>query len=761
MKMSLLRTVGLASAVLNVICVESCMAKDVTDIRFPVQRQAAKIVPGLEGSDEGDYSGRGSRLLAHLQDLGIDLTRVGIAWSDCEPARGCDYDWSKPDELINFLIDRGIEPLVVLFSCPQWARTTHPEDSRREKEVGVPYVELQMPRLGFEEDYARWAEAVARRYKGRVQLYEFWNEPDGIPGPVLLRDKEGRLIGGRTGGDPVLYAHWLKIVHTALKQGNPDCKLAAGSLSVCDPLFMEAIYESAGKDAFEAISFHPYLKEGMNVSWLKQLRKLSLRYGHPECEQWITEYDWTPVRERPQEWSVAYGCGEVSEKLPSDGVRIGAHYPFVTQLYLHTLNDWGEAPGGALPWEGFGLLDIRLNKKPKYEEFREALLWRRESLNREIALQGPSIVCPGRDFEIAVEPSLVKDVGDLTWFVPEGWNVRQSGGPGIWSISVPSNAASEEPYPITGRNAQGYCFTRYIEVVEPLQLTNVMPKTAAGGARSAQFTVRVENISGSVLDGQMGFDLPAGWSLKSAASLKCKANTTTYATVEFTPARDVAPGVYLAVARLMHAGRECGSYKFQLICEAEFPQAANPPVIDGKLDDWRGARWTTIPGDASPAEFAGAWDDENLYVAVRVRDDKHVQTKSIQDAWQEDCIQFAFDTLCDAVPGGKPTLDDYEMTFALLADGPHHYRYTCPPESYGGECEAIKFAAVSGDGVTVYEIAIPWDELRPAQAKPDAAMGMCIAVNDSDGDKRKTSTWGRGIIEAKLPINYSRIRLVK
>lgn len=731
---------------------------DAAGIAFPTQRQAVKVVFGLEGSDEGDYSGRGSRLIAHFGDLGIDLTRVGIAWSDCEKVRGQDYDWSKSDQMIHFLTDRGIEPLVVLFGCPQWARTTHPEDAQRGKELGVPYVELQMPNPGFEADYARWAEAVAARYRGRVRYYEFWNEPDGIPGPVLLRDKEGRLIGGRTGGDPVLYAHWLKVVRDAIRKGCPEALLGAGSLSVADTNYMEAIYCAAGRDAFDAVSFHPYAKEGLDLPWLRSLRSLSIRHGHPGCEMWITEYDWTPVKSRSG-LTTTYGCGDAAETVPSDGVRLGARYPYVTQLYMHTLNDWGQDPGGVLPYEGFGLLDLRLERKPKYDEYREALLWRRETLSRENAILGPSIVFPNRGFELRIEPTLASDVGPVTWTVPRGWTVEQ-GGPDAFVFTVPADAAAPDPYPVTATNERGYRFTRYVEVVEPLHISYAVVREGARSSAPAKLDLRVANLDIVPLDCEVRFDLPAGWMVEAPVRARLAPGAVTVVEARLSAQAAVAPGVYPVVARLHGDNRELSDYAFQLIREAGCRKAPGPKTIDARLSDWDAAWWIPVPGDASPADFAVEWDDSALYVAVRVRDDRDVQTHDIQEAWRQDSVQIAFDTLLDAVPGGKPTLDDYEITFALTRTGARCYRHFCPPHSYGGETDAIAFAALAESGLTVYEIAIPWEELRPAPRSPGSAIGMCLVVNDSDGAERAVSSWGRGLADNKMPVNYARIRLV-
>ena len=91
-----------------------------------------------------------------------------------------------------------------------------------------------------------------------------------------------------------------------------------------------------------------------------------------------------------------------------------------------------------------------------------------------------------------------------------------------------------------------------------------------------------------------------------------------------------------------------------------------PDAIDGDLSDWKleamipavldvegqinsgQASWDN-PEDLS-GEFYLLWDDENVYIAVIVKDDTLSQNKTGGDIWNADCIEIFFSTL-NAVAG--------------------------------------------------------------------------------------------------------------
>jgi hypothetical protein len=108
---------------------------------------------------------------------------------------------------------------------------------------------------------------------------------------------------------------------------------------------------------------------------------------------------------------------------------------------------------------------------------------------------------------------------------------------------------------------------------------------------------------------------------------------------------------------------------------AEHPKTGEPlvidclkgtPDIDGNLEDWNldamipaildteeqifsGAEAWDNPADSS-GEFYVLWDDQNIYLAVVMKDDTISTNKSGGDIWNADCIEVFFSTT-NAVAG--------------------------------------------------------------------------------------------------------------
>jgi hypothetical protein len=734
---------------------------------FPPQRLGLKVVLG-DGVDMGDFAGRGSTLFSYLRDCGISLTRVGVSWDQMEKTRG-SYDWSEADELVNFWWERGIEFHLTMIGAPTWARRTDPSDAERGPRSGVPYISLDLPRDQYLAQLSNWAEAVARRYRGKVRYFEWWNEPDGIPGPVILRNAQGEIIGGRTGGDPVRYARTLKAVHDGLKRGNPEAMLAAGSLSIgipnsspgafpTDGGFMEAIYATVGKDAFEAITYHPYSSQGLDTAWTEALRALCVRNGDLDCQLWANEWSWNSKSRAKV--TATYGVGPAAEERPRDGITLGAQYPYLTQSYLHTLNDWsgaGYVEGN--PDSGFGLLDIALRPKPKYEAFKESARWRRDALSRELTVVGPHVVFAGQTLELGFEKATAAQLGKVTWSVPEGWTVAPAGGDGSYVFRCPADAASAKPYPLTAQREDGLGFTHYVEVVEPVQLTRAVVAEAAHGDSPAQVEVVVRNLTSKPITAAPAFDLPPGWRWRDRAGRSLPPESESTWLVAVSAEASVGPGVYPCQAFVSHGGRTTGGYYLMLKKAASARFARAPIRADGDLGEWAGADWVPIPGDTA-ARFATAWDSRGLYLACVVEDAVHVQTKAPQDMWQQDCLQVAIDAACDAVPGSLYSDNDYEVETGLLDDGRSAvYRLHAPADSYGGELDTVGAKVVRAEGATTYEVAIPWAEIKPAKPKQGSAIGLTVVVGNKDEGDTTWGSWGSGVVSVKRPINFGRVRL--
>jgi len=136
-------------------------------------------------------------------------------------------------------------------------------------------------------------------------------------------------------------------------------------------------------------------------------------------------------------------------------------------------------------------------------------------------------------------------------------------------------------------------------------------------------------------------------------------------------------------------------------------------------------------GDADlSAEYAFALDDDYLYFAARVRDDKHVQAKAGTEIWMHDSIQLAFDPILERTKDiGYNT---HKIGFALKNGKVVTWRWDGRRGHPIGELRNCKVQVVRNGDLTIYEAAVPFSELMPMCPGLWPKIGVNIVVNDSD-----------------------------
>ena len=145
-----------------------------------------------------------------VKEMGFGWVKQPVAWSDIE--KGQDgFDWYFLDEVIvPGAESRGLKLLLRLDRSPLWAV--------EEK----PGLSANTPPQDF-ADYGDFCGQMAARYRGRVQAYQVWNEPN------LHRE------WGNAKPDPVAYTQLLKVCYEAIKSADPAAIVISAALApTCD-----------------------------------------------------------------------------------------------------------------------------------------------------------------------------------------------------------------------------------------------------------------------------------------------------------------------------------------------------------------------------------------------------------------------------------------------------------------------------------------------------------------------------------------------
>lgn len=172
------------------------------------------------------------------------------------------------------------------------------------------------------------------------------------------------------------------------------------------------------------------------------------------------------------------------------------------------------------------------------------------------------------------------------------------------------------------------------------------------------------------------------------------------------------------------------------------------PVIDGRLSEWSAAPaiesafivhsadgWDG--SDDCKAIWRLAWDETNLYLAVDVGDNVHVQTQSGNQIFLGDSVELQLDTMLDGdfAPGLSP--DDYQIDlspgdFSTLSPSAYLFRGTAEGQildAVGGN--HVSLQAVQTETGYILEAAVPWSDLNISPAEGHI-IGLALNANDND-----------------------------
>ena len=242
------------------------------------------------------------RQLQMMADAGFKWIRQPFPWYDIEIAGKGDFQdcrhppcksaWEKYDNIVELAEQHGINIIARLDAPPKWAQSVDGDFA---------------PPANF-EDYGDYVAAVADRYKGRVQYYQIWNEPNNYP-------EWGEL--------PVNPEDFTKLLCTAyrrIKEVDPNAKVLAPALTptislepgpgpgtgLNDFIFLQRMYDAGAEQCFDIMSAQAYgLFSGptdrrmrpRNVNFARPMyiRDLMVQNGDAHKPIWISEMNWNTV----------------------------------------------------------------------------------------------------------------------------------------------------------------------------------------------------------------------------------------------------------------------------------------------------------------------------------------------------------------------------------------------------------------------------------------------------------------------------------
>lgn len=178
------------------------------------------------------------------------------------------------------------------------------------------------------------------------------------------------------------------------------------------------------------------------------------------------------------------------------------------------------------------------------------------------------------------------------------------------------------------------------------------------------------------------------------------------------------------------------------------PYLATAPTLDGVWDEWTSkqypmgaliygsSNWT---GEADlEGSFRVGWNNQYLFLAVKVKDDVYVQNASGADLYKGDMVEMLLDAnLQGDFYTRSLSPDDYQL--GLSPGNPDtngtKEAYLYYPSSLAGKKDSVIIAAVSQDGLYRMEAAIPWSLLNITPAA-GGKFGFALRASDNDNPSK-------------------------
>ncbi len=666
------------------------------------------------------------------QRIGIKYERQMTVWNWLSTGEN-SYSWEKLDARVDLLSRHGVSLVLVILmeKPPKWAKWTSLEDLA--KPEFLPY-------------FQKFTKDVVERYRGRIAAIEVLNEPD----LECARGLRGNVAPSR------IYATLLKAAFQTVKSIAPELPVIGLDVSGEDFPNLRFAGEVMAVDSssIDLIGGHPYastryLGGGAQAESPDKINTVGRLVGMADLMKkhglkprvWPTEFGWGLYKDE----LMSSPATELWAAYAAQAIGMARSVPEVEKLFWFSMSFPGYEGGftygmfqgdpdnyyptpAAIAYATCArfLDDVRFIRRFTVGDFGKGLrfadnrtgdgvfmLWLSEpkAVGGEIRMPSPSKSFEGMEMN-------------------DGYGRVLTGDPAIRSM----------PFFFRVRGSDADRLDQYIQTA-PLRAKETLLVERAYLTDASHLHIDVANNSGA------------------ATSIKLYPKDHP----EWAQSRRLAPGSSVVSLSLSIPLSGKGEMPLELLEESSGKRKSMPfsydliPIlklphvkIDGRLDevsglkpqvrDHRDAVYPRDPGvdwngskDLSMEVWSG-WTSDGLYLAVKVTDD--VATESAEgdsNFWQKDSLQIAWDMGNRAESGYDRQC--LELGVFRTPSGTGIYRVY--PDSNALAPGEVMAGSRREEGVTNYEVLIPWCLLDAAGVKHGRVFRMNLIANDNDGRRRK------------------------
>ncbi len=287
------------------------------------------------------------RQVQMLHAAGFRWIRQEFTWEDIEIHGKGDFEdrrhephrsaWEKYDHIVDLAEKYDVQIIARLSNPPAWTRALTNTIGTR-----APPDDLA--------DYGDFVEAVVRRYQGRIQYYQLWNEPNIYP------------EWGERAVDPEGYTALLCEGYYRAKAVDPNAVIVSGALAqtidlsgrdLNDMIFLQRMYDAGAGACFDIMSTNSYLLWSaptdhrmrplvINYGRNAYIRDVMVRNGDAHKPIWISEMNSNAVPVGPEGAGiVGWGAyGRVSLETQAEWAPLAYQRAQEEWPYVGVVNFW-------------------------------------------------------------------------------------------------------------------------------------------------------------------------------------------------------------------------------------------------------------------------------------------------------------------------------------------------------------------------------------------------------------------------------------
>jgi hypothetical protein len=243
------------------------------------------------------------KTLQMASQAGIGWVKQQFSWEEVEPRRKGEFlepatkssSWGKFDAIVTACEKHDLRIIARLDRPPDWTRQ---DNSYKER-----------PPDNF-QDYGDYVYEFVKRYRGRIDYIQIWNEPNIFP------------EWGNRPVDPTQYVELLKIAYRRAKEANPNVHVLCAPLAITlgqphpepgkwtamnDIDYLEEMYKAGAARYFDIYSANAFgmdrppddLPDPSVLNFQRVLlhREVMERYGDGHKAVWFNEYGWNAAPE--------------------------------------------------------------------------------------------------------------------------------------------------------------------------------------------------------------------------------------------------------------------------------------------------------------------------------------------------------------------------------------------------------------------------------------------------------------------------------